>query len=158
SFNWDNAFFNNPLSTFLSKFFVIISTSVPSTSDNNNSFPSQSIFNVSSKDISVFNLLFFLKYIKFSFLIHRDAYVASLFFFSGLNVLTALFSPMVPILIRSSILIPVFSNFRAIYTTKRKLRSINTALADLSPLGNNSSSSFSSSFDNGGGSAALPPM
>src|SRR5690625_7118752 len=67
SFNWVNAFFNKPLSTFLSKFFVIISTSVPSTSDNNNSFPSQSIFNGSSKDISVFNLLFLLKYIKISF-------------------------------------------------------------------------------------------
>ena len=67
---------------------------------------------------------------------HRDAYVASLIFFSGLNVFTAFIKPIVPILIKSSILIPVFSNFLAIYTTNLKFLSINMDLAALSPVGN----------------------
>src|SRR5699024_10205874 len=132
---------------------VIISSSVPKTSDNNNSLPSQSTLRGSSKEISVFNLLLRRRYINISFSIHREAYVANLIFFSGLNVFTPFISPMSPILIKSSIFIPLFSNFRAIYTTRRKFRSIKTARADLSPCGKSSSNSLSSSFVNGGGKA-----
>ena len=52
--------------------------------------------------------------IRISFSMHRDAYVASLMFFSGRNVLMALIRPIVPMEIRSSMLMPVFSNLRAI--------------------------------------------
>ena len=41
-------------------------------------------------ETSIFVLLFRLKYIKISFSIQREAYVASLIFFDGLNVLIAL--------------------------------------------------------------------
>ena len=44
----------------------------------------------------------------------REAYVASLIFFDGLNVLIALIRPMVPIEIKSSTPTPVLSNFFAI--------------------------------------------
>ncbi len=83
----------------------------------------------SSKETSERFLLFLRKCIKISFSIQRDAYVANFIFFSGLNVFTALISPIVPMLIKSSIFIPVFSNFLAIYTTSRKLRSISNDLA-----------------------------
>src|SRR5699024_1083827 len=132
---------------------VIISSSVPKTSDNNNSLPSQSTFRGSSKEISVFNLLLRRRYINISFSIHREAYVANLIFFSGLYVFTRFISLIALVLIKSSILIPVFSNFRAIYTTRRKFRSIKTSRSDLSPCSNNSSNSLSSSIDNGGGKA-----
>ena len=72
------------------------------------------MFKGSSNETSDLVLLFRLKYIKISFSIHLEAYVASLIFFSGLKVFTALIKPIVPILIKSSILIPVFSNLRAI--------------------------------------------
>src|SRR5699024_12550034 len=98
-------FFNKERSTLASKPFVIISSSVPSTSDNNNSLPSQSTFNGSSKEISVFNLLLRLRYIKISFSIHLEAYVANLIFFSVFKVLTPFIRPIAPMLIKSSILI-----------------------------------------------------
>ena len=60
---------------------------------------------------------------------HLDAYVASLIFFSGLNVLIALISPIVPMEIKSSTPTPVLSNFFAIYTTRRRLCSIRSFLA-----------------------------
>ena len=110
--NWCRALNNNFLSTFASMSFVIISSSVPRTSDNNNSFPSQSMFNGSSKETSDRILLFLsANTLKFSFSIHLDAYVANFIFFSGLKVFTAFINPIVPILIKSSILIPVFSIF-----------------------------------------------
>ena len=65
-------------------------------------------------ETSIFVLLFRLKYIKISFSIQREAYVASLIFFDGLNVLIALIRPMVPIEIKSSTPTPVLSNFFAI--------------------------------------------
>src|SRR5699024_7036329 len=123
------------------------------TSDNNNSLPSQSTFRGSSKEISVFNLLLRPMYVNISFSIHREPYLANLILFSILNVFTPIIHPIEPILIKSSILIPVFSKFRAIYTTRRKFRSIKTARADLSPCGKSSSNSLSSSFVNGGGKA-----
>ena len=100
------------------------SPSVPSTSLRSSSFPSQSVFSGSSKLTSVRWELFFRRYISISFSMHRDAYVASLMFLSVRNVLMALISPMVPMEIRSSMCIPVFSNRRAIYTTSRRFRSI----------------------------------
>ena len=70
----------------------------------------------------------FLIYISISFSIHLDAYVASLIFLSMLNVDTAFISPTVPIDISSSIFAPVFSNFFAMYTTRRRLCSIRASL------------------------------
>ena len=43
----------------------------------------------------------------------REAYVASLMFLSARKVLMALMSPIVPMEIRSSMLMPVFSKRRA---------------------------------------------
>ena len=45
-------------------------------------------------------------------------------FFSGLKVFTALMRPMVPMEIRSYAWTPVFSNFRAMNTTSRRLCSM----------------------------------
>src|SRR3712207_7765025 len=46
--------------------------------------------------------------------IHLDAYVANFIFLSGLKVFTALINPIVPTDTKSSIHMPVFSNFLAI--------------------------------------------
>ena len=83
---------------------------------------------------------------------HLDAYVASLIFLPVLNVLIDFIKPIVPIEIRSSIPIPVFSNFLAIYTTNLKFLSTNSCLTDSSPLLNLCSACSSSSDSNGGGS------
>ena len=74
------------------------------------------------------------------------------------KVLTALISPMVPVEIRSSIPMPVFSNLRAIYTTKRRLCSISVPLALESPASMASTSARSSSGFNGGGSGTAEPI
>ena len=62
----------------------------------------------------------------------REAYVASLIFFTGSKVFIALINPMVPIEIRSSTPTPVLSNFFAIYTTSLKLCSIRIDFASFS--------------------------
>ena len=54
-------------------------------------------------------------------------------FLSARKVLMALMSPMVPMEIRSSMLMPVFSNRRAIYTTSRRFRSMSVCRACGSP-------------------------
>ena len=77
-------------------------------------------------------------------------------FFSGRKVFTALIRPMVPMEIRSSVLAPGESNFRAIYTTSRRLCSISSFRASSSS--SRASSSASRSFVSGGGSVSLPPM
>ncbi len=67
-----------------------------------NSFPSQSTFSGSSIETSILVLLFLRRYIRISFSMHLEAYVASLIFFPVLKVLIALISPIVPMDIRSS--------------------------------------------------------
>ena len=64
-------------------------------------------------ETSSFVLLVLLKYMRISFSMHLDAYVASLIFFAGSKVLMALMSPMVPMEIRSSTPTLVLSNFFA---------------------------------------------
>ena len=134
------------------------SLSVPKMSDNNNSLPSQSTFNGSSIDISCFLLAVFLKYIKISFSMHLEAYVASFIFFWGEKVLHALIKPMVPIEIKSSTPTPLDSNLFAIYTTSRKLCVIKTSLASESFFSNLLKISSSSSFERGAGSLTGPFM
>ena len=53
------------------------------------------------------------RYIRISFPMQRLAYVASLMFRSGVNVFTALMSPMVPMEIISSCGTPLLSYFLA---------------------------------------------
>ena len=96
---------------------------------------------------------------RISFSIHLEAYVASLIFLSGLNVLIALISPIVPMEIKSSTPTPVLSNFFAMYTTSRKLCSIKSFFA----LSSRSEPSAliilaSSSTSNGAGSTSEPPI
>ena len=151
-FNFNIEAFNNDLSTSSSKSLDVISGSVPSISESNNSLPSPSLFNGSSIDTSPFNLLLFLKNINISFSIHLDAYVASFIFLSDLNVFTPFINPIVPIDIKSSNPIPVFSNFFAMYTTSLKFLSTSVCLASkLSSLSNCSIYFCSSSGSNGGG-------
>ena len=120
-------------------------------SESNNSFPSPSLFNGSSIDISPFILLLFLKCIKISFSIHLEAYVANFIFFSLLNVFTPFIRPIVPIDIKSSIPIPVFSNFLAMYTTNLKFLSTKICLASKLLFSDNFFMYFSSSFGGNGG-------
>ena len=80
--------------------------SLPKTSESKSSFPSQSTLRGSSIEVSFFIWLFFRRYIKISFSMHLEAYVASFMFFSGQNVFTAFMSPIVPIDIKSSTHIP----------------------------------------------------
>ena len=65
-------------------------------------------------ETSVFVLVVLLRYIKISFSIHLEAYVANFIFLSILNVLIAFIKPIVPIEIKSSTFMPVLSNFLAI--------------------------------------------
>ena len=58
--------------------------------------------------------------------------MASLIFFSGEKVFTALIKPMVPMEMRSSRLMPVDSNFLAMYTTSRRLWTISCCRASSS--------------------------
>ena len=129
SFNFKIDALNNVLSTSSSKFLDVMSGSVPNMSESNSSFPSPSLLSGSSIDISPLILLLFLKNINISFSMHLEAYVANFIFLSALNVFTPFISPIVPIDIKSSIPIPVFSNFFAIYTTNRKFLSTNICLA-----------------------------
>ncbi|MPN37149.1 hypothetical protein SDC9_184665 [bioreactor metagenome] len=78
-------------------------------------------------------------------------------FLLSLNVLTALIKPIVPIDIKSSTSIPVFSNFLDMYTTSLKFRSIKTVLT-LSSFSKFCNSSFSSSALSGGGNMLTPPI
>jgi hypothetical protein len=64
-------------------------------------------------ETSIFVLLLRRKYMRISFSIQREAYVASLMFFPGLKVLIALIKPMVPMEIKSSTPTLVLSNFLA---------------------------------------------
>ena len=128
-------------------------------SDNSSSFPSQSTFKGSSIDTSILVLLFLLRYIRISFSIHLDAYVASLIFLSGSNVLIAFINPIVPIEIKSSTPTPVLSNFFAIYTTRRRLCSISIFLACSSFSVPSPRIAFlSSSVSNGAGRISDPPI
>ena len=147
------------MSTSSSKFLDVTSGSVPNISDRSNSLPSLSLFSGSSIDTSPFILLLFLKNINISFSIHLDAYVASLIFFSELNVFTPFIKPIVPIDIKSSIPIPVFSNFFAMYTTNLKFLSTNICLVcKLSSSDSLFINSASSSGGNGGGNVWLPAI
>ena len=101
-------------------------------------------------------MLFRLKYIKISFSIQREAYVASLIFFPVLNVFIAFINPIVPIEIKSSKSIPVFSNFLAIYTTNLKFLSTKICFELLSSSSILESTSISSSAESGGGKVWLP--
>ena len=60
-----------------------VSGSDPSTSDKKQPAPSQSVLSGSSRDSSPLICEVFRIYIKISFSIHREAYVASFMFFSG---------------------------------------------------------------------------
>ena len=79
-------------------------------------------------------------------------------FLSARKVLMALMSPMVPMEIRSSMLMPVFSNRRAIYTTSRRFRSMSVCRACGSPCSRRAMTSVSSSLGRGGGKVSLPPI
>ena len=74
------------------------------------------------------------------------------------KVFTALIRPMVPVEIKSSMPMQVFSNLRAIYTTSRRLCSINVPLALVSPFSSAVTSARSSSCVNGGGSGTADPI
>ena len=163
SFNDSMAFFSSDISTSVSRSLYMTSSSVPSISDKSSSFPSQSVFSGSSKDTSSFTLLLRRRYIRISFSMHLDAYVASFIFFSGLNVFIPFMRPIVPIDIRSSTHTPVFSNFFARYTTSLRLCSISCFFACSFDIATFLSTSairqhFSSSVSSGGGSTSVPPM
>ena len=113
-FNLLSARMRSFLSASFSRSRYIVSSSVPRISERSSSLPSQSTLRGSSIDTSILVLLFLRRYIRISFSIHLEAYVASLIFFVGLNVLIALISPIVPIEMRSSTPTPVLSNFFAI--------------------------------------------
>lgn len=98
-----------------------MSGSLPSRSESRSSLPSQSTFSGSSSEISFFSCAVLRRYIRISFSMHREAYVASLILRSTLNVFTALMSPMVPMEMRSSTFTAGDSNFFAMYTTSRRL-------------------------------------
>ncbi len=102
-------------------------------------------------EISPLILLLLLKYIRISFSMHRDAYVASLMFLLVSYVLIAFISPIVPIDIKSSIPVPVFSNFLAMYTTSLKFLSTSSCRVSLSPCANFFRAFASSSAFKGGG-------
>lgn len=92
-----------------------------SRSESRSSLPSQSTFSGSSSEISFFSCAVLRRYIRISFSMHREAYVASLMLRSTLNVFTALMSPMVPMEMRSSSSRQAIQIFSAMYTTSRRL-------------------------------------
>ena len=132
--------------------------SEPSTSDSKSSLPSPSVLSGSSMLLSCLRFAAFRRYIRISFSMHRLAYVASLIFFDGSNVLTALISPIVPIEIRSSIDAVGVSNFLAIYTTSRRLCTIRRSLLSSSPRDSPSNVSASSCGVKGAGRVSGPLM
>ena len=94
---------------------------------------------------------------RVAFSMQREAYVARCALFSGLYVLTALISPIVPMDIRSSVSGPE-ANFLTIWATRRRLCSISRFLASILPcLVNCSSRRFSSSGLSGLGKPFLTP-
>ena len=153
-----NASFKSSFSTFASTPPYTASLSVPRISERSSSFPSKSVLSGSSKETSLFSFTVRRRYIKISFSMQREAYVASLIFLSVRKELMALMSPMVPMEMRSSASTPVFSNLRERYTTRRRLCSMSFALTSSASLFSSSffSSSASSSGESGSGSASLP--
>ena len=79
-------------------------------------------------------------------------------FLPDLKVFTALMRPMVPMEIRSSMLMPVFSKRLEMYTTRRRLCSISSCRAASSPLSRALIARSSSSLSSGGGRVSLPPI
>ena len=79
-------------------------------------------------------------------------------FLSALKVLIALIRPIVPIEMRSSIPIPVLSNFFAMKTTRRRLCSIRVFLAPSESKSSLFMTSDSSAGDRGGGRVSEPPI
>ena len=77
-------------------------------------------------------------------------------FLSGQKVFTALISPIEPIEIRSSIPVPVDSNFFAIYTTSLRLCTISSSRAFFGSVSRSSKAFFSSSLFRGGGNESAP--
>ena len=106
----DSASFNSSFSTPLSTLPYTASLSVPRMSERSSSLPSKSVLSGSSKETSLLSLEVRLRYIRISFSMQREAYVASLMFLSERKELMALMSPMVPMEMRSSWSTPVFSN------------------------------------------------
>ena len=128
-------------------------------SDSSSSLPSQSTLRGSSIETSALILLFLLRYIRISFSMHLEAYVASLIFLSLSYELIALISPIVPIDIKSSTPTPVLSNFFAIYTTSLKLCSIRVCFASASEAVPSASIAFCSSLaPSGAGNISVPPI
>ena len=79
-------------------------------------------------------------------------------FRSTRKVDTALMRPIVPMEMRSSMPIPVFSNRRARYTTNRRLRSMSVCLARSLPAASSFKSVCSCAGASGWGKTSLPPM
>ena len=79
-------------------------------------------------------------------------------FLSGLKVWMALMRPIVPIEIRSSMWMPVFSNRRAMYTTSRRLCSMSREAASSLPAASARMVCCSASRSSGAGMVSLPPM
>ena len=79
-------------------------------------------------------------------------------FLPDLKVFTALIRPMVPMEIRSSMLIPVFSKRLEMYTTRRRLCSISFCRAVSSPCSRALMACSSASLSRGGGRESLPPI
>ena len=79
-------------------------------------------------------------------------------FFSASKVPTALISPMVPMEMRSSSGIPVFSKRRAMNTTSRRLCSISVRRAASSCSLRRRARARSSSGERGGGRGSGPPI
>ena len=75
---------------------------------------------------------------------------------AGVKVFTALISPMVPMLTKSSPGTPLFSYFLARYTTSRRLWVISSSRAAASPAAMRSSRAFSCSGVRGGGRLGPP--
>ena len=77
---------------------------------------------------------------------------------AGVKVFTALISPMVPMLTKSSAGTPLFSYFLARYTTSRRLWGMRSSRAAASPAIIRVSRAFSCSGVSGGGRRGPPLM
>ena len=118
--------------------------SVPSTSIIMISLPSLSVPIGSCSDTSRASFLVARRHISTSFSTHRAAYVDNCVPMPGRYVSTALISPIAPIDIKSSASQPGAVYFFAMCATSRRLCSINSLRASLSPLTSLSNASFSS--------------
>ena len=103
----------------------------------------------SYKDSSCIFFLSFLNIINISLSIHFAAYVARRIFLSGLKVLTAFISPIVPTDIKSCVSFSAQAYFLIICATRRIFFSTSIFLASISPLRLLINISFSSCSDNG---------